>query len=288
MQERYSVVTLYVVCCLSVLACSLPYAHAEVQWSILGTLQLDDTPKDIMLSRDGATAYVLTERSILLVSLQEKKVVEQIPLSESFQHIALSADESVLYLTQQNSRQITMLQVSRIYDIDIGKSPVIGNPKAPVSVVAFLDFQCPYCARVYPTLKQLCEKYPSDVKLIIKHYPLPMHRFAEHAAKAALAAAKQKKYDKLSEILFSNFQNINEQTITTYAQSAGLDMNKFTKDMADTSIADILREDRDLAQKLQVRAVPTLFVNGMLAKARSLEALSQMVDGALQKKRSTH
>jgi len=260
-------------------------ARAEVQWSRLGAIQLDDTPKDITLSRDGTTAYVLTERSILLVSLMENKVSDKIPLTEQFERIALSADESSVLLTSAQSREITMLQITQVYDIPIGKSPIIGNPKAPVSVVAFLDFQCPYCSRVYPTLQQLLAKYPKDVNLIIKHYPLPMHRFAEKAALAALAAEKQKKYEKMAEILFANFNQLNDQTISQYAQQAGLDMKKFDKDIADAALAAVIAADKQLAQQMKVRAVPTIFVNGAAAKGRTIEALSQMVEQAKRKKK---
>ena len=278
--------TLLLLCSLSLIG-MLPAAPAcaEVQWSTLGTIQLDDTPKDIALSRDGTTAYVLAERSILLISLQENKVTEKIPLNETFERISLSADESTVYLTKPNAQQIVLLQISQLYEIPVGTSPIIGNPKAPVSVVAFLDFQCPYCARVYPTLKQLLEKYPKDVNLIIKHYPLPMHRFAEQAAKAALAANKQKKYDKMAEILFAHFKTINEQTIAQYAQEAGLDLTKFNKDTSDAEIPGILAADKQLAQKLRVRAVPTLFINGAAVKDRSIEGLSHMVEQSLKKKK---
>lgn len=270
-----------------VLSCIMPAvpARAEVQWSRLGAIQLDDPPKDITLSRDGTTAYVLTEHGILLVSLQENKVSDKIPLTEQFDRILLSADEASVLLTKPQSREITMLQIMQVYDIPTGKSPIIGNPKAPVSVVAFLDFQCPYCARVYPTLQQLLAKYPKDVNLIIKHYPLPMHRFAEKAACAALAAEKQKKYEKMAEILFANFNQINDQTIPQYAQQAGLDMKKFDKDIADAEPAAVIAADKQLAQQMKVRAVPTLFVNGAAAKGRSIEALSQMVEQAKQKKK---
>lgn len=271
------------ICVWIIVTMPLHPAIGEVQWNVLGTINLNETPKDITLSRDGTMAYVLTEHSIMLVSLQENKVMEKVPLAESFERIILSADESTVYLMRPQTKHIVRMQISQIHQIETGKSPVIGNPKAPVSVVAFLDFQCPYCARTYPTLKQLLEKYPKDVNLIIKHYPLPMHRFAEHAAKAALAAEKQKKYAQFAETLFANFNNINEQTISKYAQDVGLDMKKFNKDIADASIADIINTDRQLGQQLRVRGVPTLFVNGAVAKGRTIEALSQMVEQTLRK-----
>jgi protein-disulfide isomerase len=260
-------------------------AGAKVEWEMLKDISLDDAPKDIIITRDGTTAYILGEQSIILFSLQENRVIETIPLKAAFSNIALAPDETTLFLTSPQSKQISLMQIAQVYEIEAGKSPVIGKAKAPVSIVAFLDYQCPYCARVYPTLKQLLEKYPKDVGLIIKHYPLPMHRFAEKAAQAALAAEKQNKYDKLTEVLFANFSKLNDQTIQQYAQEAGLDVKKFEKDMTDSSVNEIISADKQLAQKLKVRAVPTIFINGAAAKGRTVEAFSQMVEQELKKKK---
>jgi len=283
--KRHLRITTKIFCMLlGVLFLALP-AVAKIEWEMLKDISLDDSPKDITITRDGTTAYILGEQSIIMFSLQENKVIETIPLKGNFSGIALAPDEAILFLTNPQSKQISLMQIAQIYEIDAGKSPVIGKAKAPVSIVAFLDYQCPYCARVYPTLTQLLGKYPKDVRLIIKHYPLPMHRFAAKAAQAALAAEKQNKYEKLTEVLFANFNKLNDQTIRQYAQEAGLDMKKFDKDIADASINEIITADKKLAQKLKVRAVPTIFINGAPAKSRSVEAFSQMIEQELKKKK---
>ncbi|MEI6126219.1 MAG: thioredoxin domain-containing protein [Pseudomonadota bacterium] len=259
-------------------------AFAKVTWETLKDISLDDTPRDITLSRDGTTAYILCEKSILVFSTQESKVTDTVPIKEDFTQITLSPDESTFFLTNTKSKKISLVQIAQSYEIEAGKSPVIGKEKAPVTVVAFLDYQCPYCARVYPTLKQLLEKYPKDVRLIIKHFPLPMHRFAEKASFAALAAAQQNKYEKLTELLFNNFSKLTDDTIKQYAQEAGLDMKKFDKAINDEALKEIVMQDRQLGQKVKVRGVPAIFINGTAAKARSLEAFSETVEQELKKK----
>ena len=135
-----------------------------------------------------------------------------------------------------------------INNIEVGKSPVIGNAKAPVTVTAFLDYQCPYCAKIYPLLQELLKKYPNDVKLVIKHFPLPMHKFAEKAALAALAAAMQNKYEKVTELFFTNFTTLNDETIRKYVQEAGVDMQKFDKDIESAEVKDIMQQDQQAGQ----------------------------------------
>ena len=274
--------------CLCIITLTLFFsagAFAKVTWETLKDISLDDTPRDITLSRDGATAYILCEKSILIFSTQESKVTDTVPLKENFSQITLSPDESTFFLTNTQSKKISLMQISQSYEIEAGKSPVIGKEKAPVTVVAFLDYQCPYCARIYPTLKQLLEKYPKDVRLIIKHFPLAMHRFAEKASIAALAAARQNKYEKLTELLFNNFSKLTDDTIKQYAQEAGLDMKKFDAAMSDESLKEIIMQDRQLGQKVKVRGVPAVFINGTAAKARTIEAFSEAVELELKKKK---
>ena len=110
-----------------------------------------------------------------------------------------------------------------------------------------------------------------------------MHKFAEKASIAALAAAKQNKYQEITKILLKNYKNLNDKTITEYAEETGLDMEKFDKSCNDLSIKKIVRQDMDLGRKVKVRGVPAIFINGMTVKKRSLKDLSQMVESELKK-----
>ncbi|MCX5905368.1 MAG: DsbA family protein, partial [Proteobacteria bacterium] len=116
-----------------------------------------------------------------------------------------------------------------------------------------------------------------------KHFPLRMHPFAEKAAMAALAAAKQNKYHELSSLYFKNFKNLNDQTIKEYAQQAGINMEAFDKEREDNALKTIIAEDLNLGKKLGIRGVPSVFINGRAFRGRSIDALSQQVEQELKK-----
>ncbi len=111
-----------------------------------------------------------------------------------------------------------------------------------------------------------------------------MHKAARKSAIAALAAANQGKYKEISKILFDNFKLLNDEKIKALATEIGLDMLKFENDLKAPSIINRLNLDIRLAQKLKVRGVPKIFINGKLVKNRSLGAMSQMIDKELGKK----
>ena len=121
--------------------CVSSTVEAKIEWHIANSIALEDTPLDVVISQDGLTTYILCEKKVLLYSTQEKKVTDTIPVTERFTRITLAPDGENLFLTNPGKKEITIVQVTPIYDIKIGQSPVIGNPEAPVTIVAFLDFQ---------------------------------------------------------------------------------------------------------------------------------------------------
>lgn len=129
----------------------------------------------------------------------------------------------------------------------------------------------------------MLKQRPNDVNLVIKHFPLPMHRFAEKAALAALAAAKQNKYQELSSALLSDFQNLNDESIKKQAETVGLDMAKFNAAFNDPALKKQIDEDRQLGMNMSVRGVPAIFLNGRVVKDRSIQGLSNMIDEELKK-----
>jgi protein-disulfide isomerase len=259
-------------------------AFSAVEAEVLKSLPIEEKPLDVAVSLDGTKAYVLGEKNIFIFNIPNYELVNRIPITGNFSHLTLSPDGSSLYLTDSVAKQVTIMQVSEIFNIEIGQSPIIGNKNAPVHVIAFLDYQCPYCANIYPSLQQLVEKYPEKANLIIKHFPLRMHPYAEKAALACLAAEKQNKYKEVSEIYFKNFKNLNDETIKTLAQQVGVNIDKFNKDREDESLKKIINEDMNLSRKIGIRGVPAVFINGKAVKNRSIEALSQMVEQELKKK----
>jgi DNA-binding beta-propeller fold protein YncE len=111
---------------------------AKVEWSIVGRISLEDKPLDIAISRDGETVYILCEKNILIYSARQNKVTDTVPLTGRFSQIALAPEEGNLLLTDTGGKQVSIIQISQVYDIEVGQSPIIGKADAPVNV---FDYQ---------------------------------------------------------------------------------------------------------------------------------------------------
>ena len=109
--------------------------------------------------------------------------------------------------------------------------PVRGPASAKVTIVEFSDFQCPYCAKAAAEVKQILNKYPKDVRLIFKQFPLDIHSQAAVAAEASLAAQAQGKFWEMHDRLYANFRSISKARILTWAQEMGLDVTRFKTDL---------------------------------------------------------
>ena len=147
--------------------------------------------------------------------------------------------------------------------ISLEGAHVKGNPKAPVTLVEYADFQCPYCTRALPVINQLLTKYPNDLKYVYKHLPLvSIHKFAEPAARASVAADKQGKFWPMYDVLFANQRALDDASLKKYASDLGLDMARFEKDMADPATAAAVNKDAEEAGRIGVGGTPTFFLNG--------------------------
>jgi len=134
-----------------------------------------------------------------------------------------------------------------------------------------------------PLLEQVLEKYPDHVKIVFKNFPLRNHKFAMKAATAALAAESQGKFWEFHDLLFKNYNKLNDQKIREIALELGLDQTEFKKKMKDPKITAMIRQDvRDGAQA-GVRGTPTIFINGRRLNDRSLKGFQAAIDKELQK-----
>lgn len=286
MKQTSSIISVLAVFTIVIGGLSCPYtgiADAAIEWEVLKTLNLEEKPLDIANSLDGTRAYILSKTCIYVYSVERGEITDKIPVTDDFSRLSIAPDGESLFLASTDGKKISIIKVSTVFDIPIGASPVMGDKNASVRIVAFLDYQCPYCSSMYPSIEQLLEKYPKKVCLIIKQFPLRMHPFAEKASMAALAAAKQNKYREVSSLYFKNFKNLNDSTIKEYAQQAGVNMEAFDKDREDTACKTIIAEDITLGKKIGIRGVPSVFINGRSFKGRSIDALSQQVEQELKK-----
>ncbi len=153
--------------------------------------------------------------------------------------------------------------------IPLGKSFVMGNPDAAITIVEFSDFQCPFCARGGATAKQAIEKYPNDVKVVFKHNPLAFHKEAPAAHHASIAAGNQGKFSEMHDLLFEAQKSMKGkgdagmlEMATGMATKLGLDIKKFKADMTSPATAQIVKDDLKLGASLGVRGTPHFFING--------------------------
>ncbi len=148
------------------------------------------------------------------------------------------------------------------YAVPVDGRPAAGPEDALVTIIEYSDFQCPFCSRVTPTIKQIKETYPDDVRVVFRQLPLSFHDRARPAAKAALAAAQQGKFWEMHDKLFANQKALTDENFVTWAKELGLDAGKFQKDMADPKIEQMIKEDGEIAKKFGARGTPAFFVNG--------------------------
>ena len=177
---------------------------------------------------------------------------------------------------------------NKVHKIDVGSSPILGNANAPITLVEYSDFQCPYCARSAPDMKALQAKYPGKVRVVYKHFPLGFHKSARPTAIASVAAQEQGKFWEYHDVLFEATDKRqlahSDEDLAKYAEQAGLDVAKFKADMAANKEAYEKRVDADHKQgtTVTVRGTPTVYINGKKIQNRSVAGMSATVDQILK------
>ena len=173
------------------------------------------------------------------------------------------------------------------YSVEVAShNPVRGDAAAPISIIEFSDYQCPFCGRVTPTLAQVRETYGSKVKIIFKDFPLPNHPQAQKAAEAAHCAGDQGKYWEMHDRMFSDQRALEVPALKASAAALGLSATEFDQCLDSGKFAGIVKEDADQGEKLGVNSTPTLYINGRpLIGAQPFEAFKQAIDEELAKKR---
>ena len=134
-----------------------------------------------------------------------------------------------------------------------------------------------------PVFEQVLEKYPQDVKVVFKNFPLRNHKFAMKAAVAALAAGDQGKFWEFHDLLFKNYNKLSDQKIQEIAQAVGLNMEEYEKKKKDPAIERKVRRDFSEGRQAGVRGTPSIFVNGIRLRDRSLKGFETAIDKQLEK-----
>ncbi len=167
--------------------------------------------------------------------------------------------------------QRPQIDFDKEYTIPIEGSPFKGAKDAKMTIIEFSDFQCPFCAQAAPAVLEFVTKYPKDVKVVFKQFPLQFHQNARPAAIASLAAHRQGKFWQMHDELFKNSRDLSPATINASAKKIGLNMKQFEKDMLDKAIADQVDKDFTDGRNAEVTGTPMLYINGKKARSRGME-----------------
>jgi protein-disulfide isomerase len=161
--------------------------------------------------------------------------------------------------------------------------PSQGKADAPVTVVEFSDFQCPFCLRVMPTLKELRTKYGDRMRLVWKDFPLTqIHPQAFVAAQAGNCAREQGKFWEYHDKLFGNQSALQAESLKKYAADAGLDTSKFNQCLDSSKYEARVQEALTAGNRLGISSTPTLYVNGrMINGAQPIEVFESVIDEEL-------
>jgi len=253
--------------------------------SPLSTWQMNVTPVDFAQSLDNKLVFVLGDDSKVHIYSSADGVEQgSVPVAKETVAIDIAPRGEMLFLVDSN-KNYTALDISFAQDIDTAGSPFIGKEGAPISLVVFSDFQCPFCSKVQPLLDEILKKNPDKLKIVFKHLPLQMHKQAKPAALASIAAHEQGKFWQMHDALFAVSKQLTKENIEKAAKDIGLDMEKFQKDLASPSVQAKLKKDMVDAGKAGVGGTPTLFINGRQVKGRGANVLQEMIDQELAPKK---
>jgi protein-disulfide isomerase len=180
-----------------------------------------------------------------------------------------------------------------VFKVQVGNSPILGNPNALVTIVEFSDFQCPFCSRVEPTLKSIRDKYGDKVRLVWKNEPLPFHPAAEPAAEAALEVRAEKGdkgfwdvHDRFfgAQKDLMNGKEANIDNIVKIATDAGASADKVKNAISAKTHAKDINADKEMSEDFQASGTPHFFVNGRrLVGAQPEEKFDKIIDEEIKK-----
>jgi protein-disulfide isomerase len=163
--------------------------------------------------------------------------------------------------------------------------PTKGPKDAPITIVEFSDFECPFCVRAEKTVTDVLAAYPGKIRLVYRDFPLPMHPKAPKAAEASHCAEAQGKYWELHDKMFAANGKIEVPDLKQYAREVGIDGDKFDKSLDSGEMAKAVKDNQEAGSKLGVTGTPAFFINGRsLTGAQPLEEFKGIIDAELAKK----
>lgn len=235
-----------------------------------------------------------TGGGVELVEINEKAGLYEVMVSYNGQDIPLyltkdgeNLVQSLTPLESIPSNAPTAPQNTEVVEVSIDDDAVKGEASAPVTIIEFSDYECPFCGRYYEqTLPQIISEYVNNgkVKIVFRDFPLGFHSKAQKAGEAAECAGEQGKYWAMHDKLFDNQGSLDVDDLKTYAGEIGLNTAQFDTCLDSGKMADEIAKDMSDGQSYGVKGTPAFFINGrFLSGAQPFSAFKQIIDEELAK-----
>jgi protein-disulfide isomerase len=267
--------------------------------------ELELTINDTLLTQEAQKRNI-TANALLEAEVKPKPVTDQQTQTFYEQNkervsgdFAQTKDALKQYLEQIELRQaerayveklraVATIQVfliapeSPVFSISTTDQPSLGNADAPVTIVAFTDYQCPSCAAMHPELERLVTELGDKVRLVTRDFPLNQHADAFKAAEAAEAAREQGKYWEYIHLLLRNQSTLSVDKLKAFAGELALDRSRFDSALDSGKFAESVQRDLEEGMRLGINGTPTIFVNGRRVSAKGYDELKATVEQALK------
>ena len=251
----------------------------NLNWSVEVSWSIPTKPVDMAQSLDNKRVFILGDDANVYIFSPNGRQLGVMPVDPGVNAIDISARGDILFLSNARTKTYSALDISFNQNLDITGAPVRGKIDAPVTLVLFSDFECPWCGRLEPALAELLAQNQDKLRIVFKHMPLAMHQYAESAALASIAAQRQGKFWEMHDALFQ-LKEWSDTVVEETAQKIGLNMEKFHADLTSPETQAQLAKDTTDAQAADITATPSLFINSKPVRDRSLEAMQKMVTEA--------
>ena len=292
--------------------------QAEVEAAVASELLRVERERSEILER--GLALLVDEKLVELEASKRKLSVDELLETEIASQVAEPTDQEVdafyesrksqirqpkeevaerirTYLRQQRGMEAHAVYVSELKDaygftsyLEPFRMPVKdqgfpskGPESAPVTIVEFSDFECPYCSRVNPTLDQVVDRYGDKVRLVFRQFPLSrIHPNAQKAAEASLCAGEQGKFWQMHDVMFRDQRNLGVAALREKAATVDVEMDPFNECLDSDRYADAVAADLEEGATLGVTGTPAIFINGrFLSGAQPFEEFSKIIDDEL-------
>jgi protein-disulfide isomerase len=240
------------------------------------------SPEEYLSQQIDAQGEIPEEEIVAFFDKQKDRMSEDVTLD-------LVRDQINDYLRGQRAPAIisglreqadaeVLLEPARVDVEAIG--PSRGPDDAVVTIIEFSDFQCPYCARVVPTIDQILDKYPTQVRFVFRNLPLnQIHPRAQAAAEAAACAANQGDFWDYHDLIFANNKAVSDEDLEGHASELGLDMQAFRQCVQNRETQQLVEADIAAGKSLRISGTPSFVINGLpLPGARGIEEYTKDID----------